>query len=54
MKVLAEAIQLKEFVGQLKNPDSEIVANESMFTLTVLEKIKETKLKFFQRSITVL
>ena len=49
-----KAIQPIEFVGQLKNPDNEIVANESMFVLTILEKIKETRLKFSQGSVTVL
>ena len=41
-------------VGQLKNPDDAVVANESMFVLTILEKIKETRLKFSQGSVTVL
>ena len=39
-------IQQILFVGQLKNPDNEIVANESMFVLTISEKVKETRLKF--------
>ena len=30
-----------EFDRQLKNPDDVIAANESMFVLTILEKIKE-------------
>ena len=33
-------IQQTEFVEQLKNPDSAIVANESMFVLTVFKKTK--------------
>ena len=49
-----KAIQQIEFVGQLKNPDDAVVANESMFVLTILEKIKETRLKFSQGSVTVL
>ena len=49
-----KAIQQIEFFEQLKNPDSEIVPDESMFVLTILEKIKETRLKLFQRSVTVL
>ena len=49
-----KAIQQIEFVGQLKNPDNEIVANEFIFVLTILEKIKETRLKFSQGSATVL
>ena len=48
-----KAIQKIELVGQLKIPDSEIVGNESMFILTVLEKIKETRFKFSQGSVTV-
>ena len=43
-----------EFVGQLKNPDNGIATNESMFMLRILEKIKETRLKFSQGSVTVL
>ena len=49
-----KAIQQIEFVGQLKNPDNEIVANEFICVLTILEKIKETRLKFSQGSATVL
>ena len=33
-----KAIQQVEFIGQLKNPDYEIVSNESMFVLAILEK----------------
>ena len=40
-----KAILQIEFIGKLKNPDSEIVANESMLVLTILRKIKETLLK---------
>ena len=43
-----------ELVGQLKNPDDVVVGSESMFFLTILEKIKETRLKFSQGSATVL
>ena len=39
----AKAIQQIEFVGQLKNPDNVIVTNESMFVLTILEKIFSRK-----------
>ena len=49
-----KALQKIEFVGQLKNPINEIDANESMFVLTISEKIKETRLEFSQRSVTVL
>ena len=34
-----KAIQEIAFIGQLTNPDNKIVANESMFDLTILEKI---------------
>ena len=49
-----KAIQKIELVGQFKNPDDVVVANISMFFLTILEKIKETRLKFSQGSVTVL
>ena len=49
-----KAIQKIELVGQLKIPKNEIVFNESMFVLIILEKIKETRLKFSQGSVTVL
>ena len=48
-----KAIQQIEFVGQSKNSDSAVVANESMFVLTILEEIKETRLTFSQGSLTV-
>ena len=50
-----KTIQQIGFVGQLKNVDG-INADEtqSMFILTILEKINETRLKFSQGSITVL
>ena len=49
-----EAIQQIEFIGQLKNVDG-INADgaESMFILTILEEIKEMRLKFSQGSVTV-
>ena len=49
-----KAIQQIDFVEQLKNPGDAVAANESMFVLTILEKIKETRLKFSQGSGTVL
>ena len=49
-----KAIQQIECVGQLKNDNNQIVANESVFILKILEKIKETRLKFSQGSVTVL
>ena len=49
-----KAIQQIEFVGQLKNSDDQIVANESMLVLTILEKIKERRLKLSQARVKVL
>ena len=54
-----KAIQQIEFIGLLKKLDDDGNAidagnDQSMFVLTSLEKIKETRLKFFQRSVTVL
>ena len=45
---------IQQTVGQLKIPDKAIIDNESMFVLTILEKIKETRLKFSQESVQVL
>ena len=44
-----------EFIGHFKNEDG-INGDgvESMFIFTISEKIKETKLKFSQGSVTVL
>ena len=48
-------IQQIEFVGQLKKLNNTNNNNRgSMFVLTVLEKIKETRSKFSQGSATVL
>ena len=54
-----KAIQEREFVGQLKQFDNNGNAADacniqSMFVLMILEKIKETSLKFSQGSILVL
>ena len=50
-----KAIQQIEFVGQLKNIDGiNADGTQSMFILTVSEKLKETRLKFSQRSVTVI
>ena len=47
--------QLNKFVGQLKNADGiNADGTQNMFILTILEKIKETGLKFSQRRRTVL
>ena len=55
-----KAIQQIELIGQLKKLDEEDNAtdarenDQSMFVLIMLEKIKETRLKFSQGSVTVL
>ena len=50
-----KSIQQIEFIGQLKNADGiNADGGESMYILTILEKIKETRLKFSQGSVTVL
>ena len=54
-----KVIQQTEFVGQLKklaDDDNATAAgnDQSMFILTILEKIKETRLKFSQGSVTEL
>ena len=46
-------IQQIEFSGQLKKLNNDDNA-KSMLVLTILEKIKETRLKFSQASVTVL
>ena len=46
-----KAIEQIELVGQLRNLDNAIVAIESRFFWTIPEKIKETRLKFFQGSV---
>ena len=49
-----KAIQQIELAGQLKNTDGVNADGEqSMFVLTILEKIKEARLKFSQGSVTV-
>ena len=50
-----KAIKQIEFVGQLKNEDSvNTDGAESMFILTILEKIKKTRVKLSQGNVTVL
>ena len=54
-----KAIQQIGFVGQLKELDAEDNTTDAdndqyMFVLTILEKIKEARLKFSQRGVTVL
>ena len=48
-----KAIQQIEFVGQIKNAADRMVDGETMFGLAILGKIKETRLKFSQGSVTV-
>ena len=50
LDVDSKATQQIKFVGKLKNANGAIVGGESMFTLMILEKIKEARLKFFQGS----
>ena len=54
-----EAIQQIEFVGHLKKLDGDSKAtdasnDQTMFVLMIFKKIKEVRLTFLQRSITVL
>ena len=54
-----EAIQQIEFVGHLKTLDGDGKATDAsneqtMFVLMIFKKIKEVRLTFLQRSITVL
>ena len=48
-----KAIQQIEFLGQLKIEADAIVAGESIFVLTILENIKQMRIKFSQGSETV-
>ena len=50
-----KTIQQIKFLGQLKNVDDiNADGTQSMSYLAILEKIKETRLKFTQGSVTVL
>ena len=49
-----KAIQQIAFVGQLKKLNNANNNPESMFILTILEKNKETRLKFSKGSVTLL
>ena len=50
-----KAIRIIEFIGQVKNTDGVNADGiQSMFVLTIFKKIKETRLKFSQGSVTVL
>ena len=47
-----KATQQIEFIGQLKNVDGvDADGTQNMFVLTILEKITETRLKFFARKM---
>ena len=49
-----KAFQQIEFFGQLKNVDGvNTDGTQSMFVLTLLEEIKETRLTFSQGSVSV-
>ena len=51
----SKATQQVELIGQLKKEDGiNADAAKSMFALTILEKVKEKRLKFSQGSVTVL
>ena len=54
LHVVPKAIQQIEFVEQLKKLDAKSNNNESVFVLTILEKIEEARLKFFRGSVTAL
>ena len=49
-----KSIQQIKFVGQLKKLENRNADAESILIVTILEKIKETKLKFSQGSVAVL
>ena len=50
----AKSIQQIKFVGQLKKLENRNADAESILIVTILEKIKEAKLKFSQGSVAVL
>ena len=45
----ADPKAIQKFVRQLKSPDNAILDNESMFVLTILEKIQRNEIKIFSR-----
>ena len=51
---MQKTFQQIEFVGQLQKLDNTNANAEFIFVLTILEKIKEMRLKFFQGSVQVL
>ena len=50
----SKAIQQPEFAEKIKNLNNAIIANESMFFLTFLGKIKKTRLKLYEGTATAL
>ena len=50
----SKAIQQTEFAEKIKNLNNAIIANESMFFLTCLGKIKKTRLKLYEGTATAL
>ena len=50
----SKAVQQIELVGKLLRENNQVIANEYMFLLTLLEKTKETKLKFSKGTVTIL
>ena len=51
---MQKAFQQIEFVGQLQKLDNRNANAEFIFVLTILEKLKEMRLNFFQGSVQVL
>ena len=55
LDVEPKTIKQVEFIEQLRNNDDENADGaQSMFVLTILEKIKKKRLKLSQESLTVL
>ena len=50
----SKAIQQTEFAEKIKNLNNAIIANESMFFLTFLGKIKKRRLKLYEGTATAL
>ena len=50
----SKAIQQMGFIGQLKKLDNTNTNDESMFTLTILENIKETRKKIIRKCKSIL
>ena len=54
MPIQEQFINWKIIAGKLKNYDISADGAESLFVLTILEKIKETQLEFSERRTLVL